>query len=177
MGKGYLNAQEKNICFTLGTFIAYLDTLVGAEGIKEINEPKIEGIWNKLKNPPKKRIKYAKMARTYITKVLEDMLDDIDSSEAIRLLRDVKNREIIVKYKDEAKRHFEDQKNREDLVMYHVEMIKNMADVLFSDTCYKCSRYGKEVENCAVKEVLLTADIEPIEPKPKQGHCPYQWTS
>lgn len=175
MSKGYLSAEEKKICFTLGTLSAYMDTLVGTTGDERVKMPEIEGIWTKLRKPPKNRIKYARMARTYVNKTIEDMLEDVESSEALKMLRDIKSMDIIVKYKDEAKRYFEEQKNKEDIVMYQTEIIKDMADVLFGDTCYQCRRYDKEVKECAIKKVLLEADIDPIEPKPKSGHCPYQW--
>jgi len=155
--KRYLNRQEKNEVLELAALVSYLE------------EKFLEN-----KRKPKEYKTWAKYARTYIFKIMDAYMANLDQHEVERLVAGMKSREVTVLYKTEAKREYEKMLKMESTVPVEADDLLDIVEQAIN-ICVECEKTGSEAQNCHLKKLFLKYDIEPLDHHAPPGRCPYKY--
>ena len=180
MAYRYLSATEKAVALTLGAFIAYLD---------DVTEK-----WQELKRP-KDRVKYAKMAKSFASKVLVDILKDVHPEQVakltggdvplyrrgadstlikqnVRVPGALDKMEVVVKYKDEAVREYAKIEKLDSVIAMEVGDLDKL--IYFGlASCNLCDLCGADVEACDMRQLFIKYEAMPLNTEPGDG-CPFR---
>ena len=176
----YLSATEKTIVLTIASFTAYLDDRVNTwEGIKR----------------PKDQIKYTKMAKSFLQKVVNIMMKDISEEQLVKLIGgdvveyrrgpggapirrtvhvdgELHKMLCVVKYKDDAEREYKKMAELDGNVAMPVGDLDKIIDFALA-SCNLCELCGDDVKNCDIRQLFIKYHANPLNQEPGDG-CPYR---
>lgn len=155
MAKKYLNAQEKSIALTIASISTYLD-----DRIEE---------WIRV-GRPKDQVKYAKMARSFLNKVLEFMVKDLDHDENTKIIKELRKMQVVVKYSDQAVKEYLDMQKLDSVTPVETEDLLEIVSLALA-SCDVCEDPG---EHCSFKKIFIKYDMAPPNLEPEPGGCPYR---
>lgn len=159
MGKRYLNREEKTAALTIGAFMAYM-----GERAQE---------WAAF-NRPKDLIKYAKTARTYGQKTLNELCTNLDPDDFDLLIKEVDKMQAVVRYNEEAAREYKDMQKMDTVTPVETDDLIAIVE-LGLVSCSVCETGGEEAADCRFKKVLLKYNMEPLNCNPGPDDCAYRF--
>jgi molybdopterin synthase catalytic subunit len=157
--KRYLNKAERQMALSLSAYEAYLE-----EKISEMAQH----------NGDKGLLKNMRMAKTYLHKALECMVQPLDAVELQVLLRDVNKMQVVVKYTDEAIREYERMKKMNGVTVIETEAFLDIVEQAIN-VCVTCENTGEAVNQCKWRKRFIEAEIEPPDYGAVEGKCPYKY--
>ena len=145
----YLNREKKEETFIIAAIQSYLESKIPQ--------------WVTL-GYPKEVLEQARRSNTHLSKLLIEILRQVDVTQKEKLLRDVLQYDVSVRTKTLA----EVQKRQPDNALINAEQLYDYADLVVGANCRGCD--GKE--KCGIRGLLLATGIDPVDAE--NSVCVYQ---
>lgn len=155
----YFSSKEKQNVLTIAAFKAFLDELI--EKWEEIDRPQ-------------KQITHAKYSRTYAQNVLDKMFEGKDQEEVKNVIKQVKQKEVVIKNKLQAEREYRKMRKMENTIPMPKEDLLDIVELTILE-CTRCERTGQDIKECKHRKLFLKYDIQPLRLDPPEGKCAYQY--
>ena len=156
--KRYLNRDEKHTVLLLASLVAYMQDYCA--------------MLDKLKKPALLR-KWSKMTLSFATKTLDEIMLPLDVRERIKMVEESKKMQVVAVYNDQARRLHREAERMESnttLPNEHFYVLARRNLIL----CQVCQMRGDKVTECAIRKMLMDADIEALNYEAPDGVCQYQ---
>ena len=148
MSKSYLTRHEKDNVMKAAITKVWLE-----DELKEIQE----------KSPKRKLLITAfKYARTYINKLLVEMLDDKDQMQIRATIEDSKKYRFVMMARQDAMRKYAENEKSNEFVHVERKHQEQLIDIVLG-SCGMCECKGKEVKNCRVRQTLIALDVDVVD--------------
>ena len=153
--KSYLNREEKTLVLTLASFVAYL-TAKSDEWAEH--------------NRNKDSVKSMRMAKSFIFRVTDALLKDVDNAEKAKIFNQVAKMEVVVKYHDEAVREYKRMQELDSVTPIKTEDFFEICEQALG-VCQTCK---DKPDGCRLRELFIEHDVPVFNESPGEGQCPYR---
>jgi len=155
--KRYLNRTEKETVMIIAAFTTFLDAFIAKKSA--------------IKTKPV--LKWARSARTFGKKLLEEIIGGLDIEEQAKILNESAKLEIIARHKKEALKEHEAYMKLNDNVTLNREDFLDVIEGALIGACQVCEKTGQAA--CKLRGIFLKHDIAVLDAEAPEGKCPYQY--
>lgn len=154
----YLNRAEKEYLDGVGAFVNFFEAMI--EQMEKCTRPKV-------------MIKWAKMAKSFAVKIIDYYRDNLEPGVYEKLLKEVAGWKIQICYTDQAKREHAKTLEIKDNVVIHKDELALICDRALA-FCRLCNRHGQAVEDCKLRQILMSGWVDPVNQEAGTGDCQYR---
>lgn len=158
----YLSAVEKSLWTQMGALISRLGEMRESFG--------------QAKKKDMLLLFFISVAEKAADLAMRQRLKHLDRVEVELLMERVKKHRVVVMPNDEYKRGMKEIEQMNSLTHMSNDDVCNWAEITIENTCKICTNEGKEVAECALREIWLRNDIAPLYPDCEPEECPYQYS-
>ncbi len=108
----------------------------------------------------KEKLKYLRIASTYIKKYLDAWLGNVVNEELKRILKLVETTELMLKDNYQTRLQLIEWENSisDRKLEVHQDLIEDLFDIAIKKECFGCSKSKEEAEQCRLRKAMIVYD-------------------